>query len=104
MTAVYGKLIRDNIPEIIIKQGKTPIIRTLSRDEYIYHLKIKLLEEVNEYITCSNIEEICDIYEVIDAIKKTEGYLDADIEAVKTAKAIKNGKFDKRLFLEKVEV
>lgn len=98
----YRKLVRDNIPAIIEKNGQTPILRVLEEDEYISCLKAKLQEEVKEFLEDSCIEEICDIYEVLDALKKVLGYSDMDIEAAKSAKAMKNGKFDKRLFLERV--
>ena len=33
-----GKLVRDKIPDIIKADGKTPIIRVLSEDEYFVEL------------------------------------------------------------------
>ena len=103
MTGVeHNKLIRDNIPEIIEARGKTAVVRTLSDEEYVHYLKRKLQEEVDEYIENSCIEELCDIYEVLDALKKALRYADDDIESVKSKKAIKNGKFDKKLLLERV--
>ena len=41
-----NKLVRDKIPQIIIKAGKKPIIRTLSDDEVPLYLEMKLEEEV----------------------------------------------------------
>ena len=35
---VMGKLVRDRIPEIIKKEGKTPIIEILSNEEYLKEL------------------------------------------------------------------
>jgi len=102
MTLKYNKLVRDNIPSIITGQGKTPITRVLSDDEYISCLGEKLLEEVTEYLEDSSIEEFCDILEVLDAIKKAKGFLSADIDTIRATKAKKNGKFDKKIFLEEV--
>ena len=102
MTIKYDKLVRDNIPSIIKEQGKMPMTRILSDDEYIDCLGKKLFEEVGEYLENSSIEEFGDILEVLEAIKKAKGFFDADIEAVKTAKAKKNGKFDKKILLEEV--
>lgn len=39
-----GKLVRDRTPEIIKADGKSPIIRTLSTEEYLMELDIKLNE------------------------------------------------------------
>ncbi|MCL2401838.1 MAG: nucleoside triphosphate pyrophosphohydrolase [Oscillospiraceae bacterium] len=98
----YEKLVRDNIPDIIKKQGKTPIIKVLSEDEYRAALNKKLLEEVNEYLENSCVEEFCDILEILDAIKKSMNFSDTNIDTFKSAKAMQNGKFDKQLFLEEV--
>jgi len=71
---IYNKLVRDNIPEIMIKNGAKPVTRILTEEEYLKELNKKLLEEVNEYLESGSIEELADIEEVIIAIlnaKKT---------------------------------
>lgn len=35
----YDKLVRDNIPEIIVQQGNVSVIRKLSESEYISELE-----------------------------------------------------------------
>ena len=61
----YNKLVRDNIPEIIISNGGKPITRILSDEEYKIKLEKKLFEEYNEVISASNphdrIEELADM-------------------------------------------
>lgn len=98
----YGKLVRDNIPEIIAAQGRTAVVRVLSDAEYLSCLNAKLLEEVNEYLQDNCLEELADILEVIYALAWAHGYQSADVQAVKTAKADKNGRFEKRLYLEEI--
>jgi len=102
VTKTYEKLIRDNIPNIIKNNNQTAKIRVLSDDEYRNALNQKLHEEVNEYLSDNCIKEFCDILEVLDAIKKTMEFSNDEIERVKNDKALKNGKFDKKLFLEEV--
>lgn len=102
MIRKYEKLVRDNIPEIIKKQNQTPIVRVLSNDEYRCCLNKKLLEEVNEYLENNCIEELCDILEVIEALTKHMNYTQAEVQNIKTSKALKNGGFEKKLFLEEV--
>lgn len=46
---IYNKLVRDKIPEIIEKDGKSCKTHILSNDEYIVALEVKLNEEVAEY-------------------------------------------------------
>ena len=102
MSIKYGKLIRDNIPDIIKSQGKTPIVRVLSDNDYKHFLGKKLIEEANEFLDDSSLEEFCDLMEVMDAIKKSMKFTDVDIETTRSAKILKNGGFDKKLLLEEV--
>jgi len=102
MEKQYDKLVRDNIPNIIKAQGGIAEIRTLSDDEYTTYLNRKLLEEVNEYLENSCIEELCDILEVIEAISTAKKFSITDIKNVKEAKAHKNGAFKNKILLEKI--
>lgn len=98
----YHKLIRDRIGEIIVKEGRTPVLRTLDKDEYIVELKKKLLEEVQEFLSAQNesvIEEMADVYEVLEHLQEVFGIDEEDLLVVKAKKAQIKGKFKKRLFL-----
>ena len=65
---IYNKLVRDNIPEIMISNGAEPVTRILSEEEYLNELNKKILEEVNEYLESGSIEELADVEEVLRAI------------------------------------
>ena len=67
---IYNKLVRDNIPEIMIKNKAKPVTRILSDEEYLIELNKKLLEEVKEYLESGEIEELADIEEVIIGMDK----------------------------------
>ena len=108
MEKVFNKLVRDNIPEIIIGNHEVPITRILEEDEYKKELYKKLEEEVKEVITANSkeetIEELADVYEVISSIAK---FYDSSIEQVKETaeqKKLKRGGFDKKIYLEKTIV
>lgn len=100
----YNKLVRDNIPDIIKRDGNTPVTRILNNDEYIACLNQKLQEEVLEYLKDNNLEELCDVLEVLEAIASAKGFSRDEIEKTKQKKAEKNGVFKDRIFLEKVIV
>ena len=99
---VYNKLVRDNIPDIILKDNELPSTRILGDEEYIKELDRKLLEEVNEYLENDNIEEMVDILEVIRAILDYYETSYDEIEEKRIKKAKKRGAFKERIFLEKV--
>lgn len=101
------KLIRDNIPELIKKDGKMPIIDTIKEEGiFIQFLQQKLIEEVNEFIEALRFandslaqEEIADILEVLEAIAYAKSYQLAFIEQLKKKKKQDRGGFEKRIIL-----
>jgi len=98
----YNKLVRDKIPDIILKEGSLPTTRILNDEEYIKELNKKLTEEVNEYLEAENIEEMVDILEVIRAILDFKNVSYEDIEEKRIKKAKKRGAFKDKVYLEKV--
>lgn len=99
---VFNKLVRDKIPDIILKDNELPVTRVLNDEEYIEALNKKLMEEVNEYLEEGNIEEMVDILEVIRAILDYKEVPFDDIEEKRKKKASKRGAFKDKIFLEKV--
>lgn len=100
---IYNKLVRDNIPQIISQNGQRAYVSTLDSSKYNIELRKKLCEEVKEYLDCEDIEELADIIEVVQALAVFRGSTLDEVLKIKEKKAEKNGKFEKRLFLEKVE-
>ncbi len=100
---IHNKLVRDRIPEIIEKSGKTAYYRILNNEEYIEELDRKLNEECAEYKEDKSIEELADMLEVIYAIAQARGYSIEELEQVRAEKAEKRGSFKDRIYLEKVE-
>ena len=60
----------------------------------------KLKEEVDEFMKESNIEEVTDILEIIDAICEYKGFNKEDLQKTKEKKVKKRGKFKNRIILE----
>lgn len=100
---IHNKLVRDRIPEIIEKSGKTAYRRILNNEEYIEELDRKLNEECAEYQADKSIEELADMLEVMYAIAQARGYSIEELEQVRAEKAEKRGSFKDRIYLEKVE-
>ena len=99
----YNKLIRDRIPEIIQESGKTCEIETLSETEYEKHLDQKLGEELEEYLSSQEVEELADLEEVLRAILDFKGISYEEFDQIRNDKAKKRGGFKKRLLLKKVD-
>ena len=103
MRAVHNKLVRDKIPEIIEKAGKTAYTHILSEEDYMTELDKKLNEECSEYQADKNIEELADMLEVMYAIAEARGWSVSELEAVRKSKAEKRGGFKEKIYLEYVE-
>ncbi len=107
---IFNKLVRDKIPEIIAKQGKTVTFRALRGEELKQALKDKLIEETQELINAKSeeelIEEIADVLEVLDWIIRefieTGGSFPM-VDDMKKNKASEKGSFLNGYFLESVE-
>ena len=93
----YNKLVRDNIPEIIERSGNKCEFEILSDDDYIKMLDAKLDEELAEYHSDQNLEELADLLEVIYAVTKARGFSLDELESLRKEKAEKRGGFERKL-------
>jgi predicted house-cleaning noncanonical NTP pyrophosphatase (MazG superfamily) len=96
-----AKLVRDYIPELIPKE-KSHLFRftTLAEQEYGERLNEKLLEEIGEYLEAESVEELADVFEVLEAII-TLKQLDLDeVKQLQKQKRMLRGGFEKRLLME----
>ena len=98
----YNKLVRDFIPEIIQKAGNKCVISTLSDEDYSTELEKKLLEEVHEYLSDKNAEELADILEVVYALALLKGVSPCELEKIRVQKSKERGGFKKKIFLHSV--
>ena len=96
------KLVRDKIPDMLMKQGRSIQLRTANDAEYGSMLIRKLREEVDEFIDQRNVEELADIEEVLRACAE---HMKVDWEKVEEARSRKEtsrGGFKRRMILDGV--
>lgn len=106
----YGKLIRDNIPNIIRANGEVPNVRVMATDEYRRELLYKLIEEAEavrqagydpegiEFVT-----ELTDLREVLDATI-AEFNIDPELlDKLQAERREERGAFVEKYFLESVQ-
>lgn len=96
-----SKLVRDKIPEII-PEAQRGEFRFTEMNELQYHvaLRDKLLEEVEEFLADESLEELADVFEVIDAILELKGWTRTQVYTAQQDKARQRGKFAKRLLMQ----
>ena len=96
------KLVRDYIPKIIERDGKTCEYHVAEHDEFKLRLYEKLREEFDEFIDTPCLEEAGDIYEVFLTILKLHNINFCDVVFAAQDKKDKNGGFEDCLILESV--
>ena len=103
----HNKLVRDRIPEIIRKEGKEAIIEILNDEQYVIELKAKLIEEAIEASKSSTrdevLSELADVREVMDALMQVYEISPMEVSTIQALKAIKRGKFEKKIYLKEVK-
>jgi predicted house-cleaning noncanonical NTP pyrophosphatase (MazG superfamily) len=99
----YGKLVRDNIPDIIKKNGDKPIFHIASEKEYEPMLHAKFREEVDEFLQHETVDEMADVFEVITSILEYHGWNIEQVLAAQTKKREQRGAFKKRIILDETK-
>ena len=103
---MYEKLVRDNIPDIIRKNGEEPIVEILDNERYKEELEKKLQEECMEVINAkgnNRIEELADLLEVMYSLVELEDKTIEDVEKVRIEKKLKRGGFSNKIYLKGVK-
>ena len=99
----YSKLVRDKIPKIIEDNGEEPIYRTISGDELRFRLEMKIREEFDEVLRAEGkeelVEELADLYEVLDAYRRSLDITQAEVKAARKEKNELKGKFNRGHYL-----
>ncbi|KPQ40319.1 MAG: hypothetical protein HLUCCO16_03435 [Phormidium sp. OSCR] len=102
MTNFPYKLVRDRIPEIIKKAGKTCEIEYLDREHYQQALRDKLIEEAQEAAQANPedlLSELADLSEVIEALLKTHHISLDTLKQVQSQRQQQRGGFDQQIRL-----
>lgn len=94
----YNKLVRDKIPEILDRKGVSYKKRIASPEEYKAELIKKLGEEFLEFSEKGDVEELADVIEVIESLRKLPEY--EHVEIVRERKREERGGFEERIILK----
>lgn len=101
-TVYYQKLVRDKIPQIIEENGGRCRVEVLDEQAYLAKLEEKLGEELAEYLQSKELEELADLWEVMDALVTAKGHTWQELSAIREEKRQKRGGFQDRLLLTEV--
>ena len=100
---VYGKIVRDGIPEIMARGGNRAIVRQLDARETVEKLEDKLTEELQEYLQDHSLEELADLLEVMHGLVHHRGIEWRELEEIRLRKRAERGGFEAGIYLEAAE-
>ncbi len=104
---IHSKLVRDNIPEILLKKNLIPEFFEMDGDEYSAALKEKIVEEARELqiagTTQEVVDELADVFEVAESLAKNFGISMETVRVRQEEKRQERGGFEKRIFLQYVD-
>jgi len=106
MRVAYHKLVRDQMPEIIVAAGRQPVTRVLDQADYQAALRTKLLEEAHEAQAAPDgqlASELADVLEVLQALAAAHDMSWEDVVSEAGRKRAERGGFANRIFLEYVD-
>ena len=99
-----GKLVRDNIPDIIRASGGTPAVTVLDIEAFDTALRDKLMEEASELRVAADRFEIraeaADVLEVVIALAAYHGFSLNDVAKEVNRRRDERGGFMKRVWLD----
>lgn len=99
MTNKYDKLVRNNIPQIIMNSDQSALIRKCRTSELPDYLFRKFDEEVREFNESHSVEELADVLEVVYAIaEEVLGGIKL-LEDTRKEKVAKRGSFSDHIIL-----
>jgi predicted house-cleaning noncanonical NTP pyrophosphatase (MazG superfamily) len=90
---VYDKLVRDKIPEILNRKGKSYLAFKADDKQAMEYLTKKLFEEAEEFYEEPSLEELADIQEVVYALLDRLGYSREQLELTRENKESARGAF-----------
>lgn len=93
------KLVRDRIPCLMRKAGARGQFRVASRSERLTLLLSKLVEEAAELQQDPGVDELADVVEVIQAIRRELVISESQVRVVQSRKKIERGGFSRGFVL-----
>ncbi|MFW5939996.1 MAG: hypothetical protein ACOCQU_06075 [Halolamina sp.] len=103
MPREYDKLVRDGIPAIIDADGETPVTHVVEGEAFEQRLFEKLDEETTELREEPSADELADVLDVLDALRRQLGVDEAELDRVREKKAQARGRFDDGVVLDRAE-
>lgn len=96
------KLVRDRIPKIIEEDNEESSTQKVSDSEVEKWLRMKVVEEAKEFEEDGEIEELADLYAVIQRYLEIKGISESDLEGLEREKSDKRGGFQDNIILEEI--
>ncbi len=97
------KLVRDKVPELIMRSGKRPVFHRVQGAELKRYADAKILEEAKEFAECGELDELVDLLEATYFRLQLEGVSAQEAHERMAKKRHERGGFDGGVVLDRVE-
>ncbi|GBC76291.1 hypothetical protein HRbin07_00490 [bacterium HR07] len=99
----HTKLVRDRIPELIMRSGARPVFHRAQGEELKRYADAKILEEAKEFVKSGELDELVDLLEALYFRLRLEGISAEEIHERMAQKRHERGGFEGGVILERVE-
>ena len=96
----HYKLVRNNIPDILKNKGINCNFHIAGADEFEKELYKKLIEELEEFKENPCVEELADMLEVLDSMRRFHKINLNELKTNKSVKKEERGGFSDRIILD----
>lgn len=101
--AIHNKLVRDNIPSLLMQKGIIGRFKQLNLGEGILELRKKLNEEVKKYGNSYSVDDLVDIVEVCIALASKDGINEDELMNMVHTNRKERGAFNDNIYLISTE-
>lgn len=98
-TIKHSKLVRDNLPAIIMEQGGMPVLEQLDQAAFKHELKKKLNELAGEVYQEGRVDDLVEIVELVYTLANAVGVNESQLNELRRQKLVERGGYKQRLLL-----
>ncbi|MFN8453825.1 MAG: nucleoside triphosphate pyrophosphohydrolase [Anaerolineae bacterium] len=98
-TVKHNKLVRDNLPAVIVQQGGRPVVEQLDLADFKHELKKKLHEIAGEIYNEGRIDDLIEILEIVYTLAALAGVNETQLDELRNQKLVERGGYNQRLLL-----
>ena len=103
MRKMMNRVVRDEVPSIMKRNGTEVYCRKLDEMEMVFYLENELQHTIHNYMQSKDYEDLVDILEIVYALGERQGISKEELERTRAIKTIAKGSYKMNYFVEYIE-